>query len=84
MQGGSSHHAGTDMARTAHHSAIIGNVVGWLGAKRASPSRCRCVALTAIVYRSDMARILAYCLDAIMTGRARASCAVRILCGEPG
>lgn len=83
MQGRSGCHPGANMASTALYAAIIGNVVGRLGTKGASPSQCRGVAAVAVVGRSDMARALAHRLDAVMARHARAKRAVCICCGEP-
>lgn len=70
MQGGTRSDPGTNMARTALHPAVIGNVVSRLGTEGASPGQCRCVAAIAIVCRSDVASALAHRLDAIMARHA--------------
>lgn len=70
MQGRSCRDSGADMARTARHPAVIGNVVGWLGAKSASPGRRGRVAAIAVVGSSDVACVFTDCLDAIVARRA--------------
>lgn len=70
MQGRPGRDSGADVARTARHPAVIGNVARRLCPQCTRPGRRGRVAAIAVVGSCDVACVFAYCLDAVMARRA--------------